>query len=100
MWPGLIALLGFLIFVGIIISLFLVPLIVVGVNVAILYCLFLCIHKEVRKYKRGELYLKAGLLAAIAILIFGNFLPLWWITTLALLSFFIVHVYLFLKNHS
>ena len=94
MWPIILALIAFIIFAIILTTLFLMPLIVVGTNTVILYFLFLRIYTEIKKHKRGEIYLLSGAAAAFILFITGNFLPLLRITTAALLAFVIAHAYL------
>ena len=98
MWPIILALIAFIIFGIILIVLFLKPVIVVGANIVILYFLFLRIYTEITKYKRAEVYALSTLASAIFLLLVGNFLPLWWITTLALLAFVITHVYIMFEK--
>lgn len=91
---SLLALAAFIIF-GIILGwLFLMPLVVVGANIIILYFLFLRIYTEITKYKRAEHYALSFAAAMLILLITKNFLPVWWITTASLLAFVITHVYI------
>jgi len=94
MWPFILALIAFIIFAIILTTLFLMPLINVGTNIIILYFLFLRVYTEVTKHKRGEVYLLSGAAAALGLVLIGNFLPVWWITTASLLAFVIAHAYL------
>jgi len=94
MWPTLLILAVFIVVASILGFMFLIPLIVVGGNLIILYFLFLRVYTEITKYKRGELYLLSGAAAIFLLLIVRNFLPLWWITTAALLTFVLAHGYL------
>jgi len=87
-----------IIFVFIMGFVFLKPLIVVGANAIVLYFLFLRIYTEIKKYKRGDLYLICGAASILLLVIFGNFLPLWMITTAGLLTLAIVHVYLLFEK--
>ena len=48
----------------------------------------------IHQYKRGEVYLLSGTAAVFGLVLIGNFLPLWWITTTSLLAFVIAHAYL------
>jgi hypothetical protein len=93
MWPTILILAVFIVFALILGFMFLIPLIVVGGNLVILYFLFLRVYTEITKYKRGELYVLSGAAAIFLLLIIGNFLPLWWITTASLLAFAIAQVY-------
>ncbi len=94
LWPSILALLAFIIFGIILSALFLKPLVVVGANIIILYFLFLRIRTEIIKYNRGQIYALSAAGAVFIILITKNFLPVWWITTVALLAFVITHVYI------
>lgn len=82
----------FLIFVFLMGFVFLVPLLTVIANALILYCLSLRLTTDINKYHQGELYLKSGVAAALVLAIAGNFLPLWWITSLALLTYIIAKI--------
>lgn len=95
---SIIGLLLFLVFAFIIGYLFLMPAIVVASNVLILYLLFLRIYTEITKYKRAETYAYSFAAAALLLLIVKNFLPVWWITTCALLAFIIAQVYTIYKK--
>lgn len=98
LWPNTAILILFLVFIGVLGMLFLAPLIEAAVNAIILYFLGLRFHTELIKYDRGQHYLIAGILSALFISLVGNFLPLWWITTVALLAFVLVHLYLTLTK--
>ncbi len=93
LWPSILILIAFLIFAFILGFLFLIPLVVVGANIVVLYFLFLRIYTEIRKHKRGEIYLLSGTAAVFILVLTGNFLPLWWITTAVLLAFVVAHLY-------
>jgi len=97
---SILALVVFIIF-GIILGfLFLMPLVVVGANIIILYFLFLRIYTEITKYKRAEHYALSFVAAMMILLIAKNFIPLWWITTATLLAFFITHIYILFEKKS
>ncbi|MEM3154111.1 MAG: hypothetical protein QW165_00905 [Candidatus Woesearchaeota archaeon] len=98
LWPSILALVGFILFAVILITLFLVPLIVVGANIIILYFFFLRIYTEITKYKRGDIYAYSFIAAALIVVIFKNFLPLWWITTVTILAFIIAQIYIMMKK--
>ena len=98
MWPAILLLIAFLIFAIILITLFLIPLIIVAINIVILYFLFLRIYTEIKKYGRGNLYLVSAVATVILLFLIKNFLPLWQITTAALLTFVIAHLYLLFKK--
>lgn len=93
LWPSILILIAFIVFATILTTLFLMPLIVVGVNVIVLYFLFLRIYTEITKYKRLEHYALSFVAAALILYLIGNFLPLWWITTATLLAFVITQIY-------
>lgn len=96
---SLIALAGFAILFIILSILFLAPLIEITVNGIILFLLFIRIHTELTKYRRGNLYLKAGIGAAIIMLLLGNIIaPLWRLTTWTIITFAIAHVTLALTK--
>ena len=101
MWPLILAFIAFIVFAIIMAKLFFIPVVVVGANLVILYFLFLRIYTEITKYKRGDIYAYSTIAAILLLLIFRNFLPLWWITTMTFLSFVITHIYiLFQKSQS
>jgi len=85
-------------FVGMMFGLFFIPFVTVGANAIILYFLFLRIYTEIKKYKREYEYLMGFLAACFIILLTGNFLPFWSITTAVFLSFIFVHVYIILDK--
>jgi hypothetical protein len=96
--PTILILIAFLIFAFVLGYLFLMPLIVVGTNIIILYFLFLRIYTEITKYNRGNTYAYSAVAAALILFITKNFIPVWWITTWALMTFIIVHVYILFKK--
>jgi hypothetical protein len=98
--PSILILIAFIIFAIILGFLFLIPLIAVGVNLAILYFLFLRIYTEITKYSRAQHYALSFAASALLLVIFKNFLPLWWITTASLLAFFITHIYILWEKKS
>lgn len=98
LWPSILILAAFIVFAFILGFLFLMPLIVVGANIIILYFLFLRIYTEITKYKRGDIYAYSAVAAALILLLTKNFMPVWWITTWTLMTFVIVHVYILLKK--
>ncbi len=96
--PSLLILAAFIIFGLVLAFLFLMPLIVVGINIIILYFLFLRIYTEITKYKRGNIYAYSAVAAALILVITKNFIPVWWITTWTLMTFIIVHVYILFQK--
>ena len=100
LWPSILALIAFIIFVLILGTLFIPLILVVGANAVILYFIFLRIYTEITKYKRGDIYALSGAGAVFLLLITGNFLPTWWITTWALLTFIIAHLYINIKKEA
>jgi len=93
LWPSIIILIMFLIF-GITMGfLFLVPLVTVAVNTVILYFLFLRIYTQITKYGKAEIYAFSFAAAALILIIIKNFLPLWWITTAAILAELLANAY-------
>lgn len=97
LWIDFLFLLLFAIFALILISLFLWTAIEVTINFVILYFLFLRVRTEIIKHKRGEIYLMAVVAAAIILLFAGNILPVWKITTLAIVTFILVQLYQLVK---
>ena len=95
---GFVMFLLFLVFMGILSALFLIPLVSVTVNLAIIYFLFLRARADFLKYKRTELYIVAGVASILVLLIVGNLLPLWIFTTWFILTVIFVHVYLLLSK--
>ncbi len=79
--------------VGIVSQLFLKDIIIVFANAVILYFIAIRINAELTKRKLYDEYLIAGLCSCIVLLLFGNFLPLWWITTALVLTIPIVEGY-------
>lgn len=96
--PTILILIAFLIFAFVLGYLFLMPLVVVGTNIIILYFLFLRIYTEITKYNRGNTYAYSAVAAALILVITKNFIPVWWITTWALITFIIAQVYILLKK--
>src|SRR5574341_1741826 len=94
LWPSILILAAFILFGVILGTLFLIPLIIVISNIIILYFIFLRVHTEITKYKRGDIYAYSTIAAVLIMVIFGNFLPTWRITTAALLAFVIAHIYI------
>jgi len=98
MWPFILVLLMVLIVFGILGFLFLIPIIEAAANGIILYLLFLRVRTELKKIKPDAYAI--GLLAAVLLLLlFGNFLPLWWITSAALIGYILTQAYLALEKH-
>ena len=93
-WMSFIILALFVLFAAIMLKLFLFTLVEVVINIFILYFLFLRIWTELTKYKRGEIYAMGAIAALIIFLIVGNFLPVWSVTTIALITLVLVHLYL------
>jgi len=91
---NLIAFFGLALFVFLMGTLFLVPVLQVLLNGVILYLLTIRIYTEVKKYNRADLYLKCVIAASIVLLLIGNFLPLWTITSLGLVTFLFTHAVL------
>jgi len=98
MWPSILLVIGFIVVLGVMGILFLMPLIEVAINGILLYFLFLRMYTEITKYKRGEDYLISGVAAALILAITKNFLPLWWLTTGILLMFVIAQLYRSLRK--
>ena len=96
--PSIIALVVFIILAIILGVMFLIPLVIVVANGIILYFLFLRIHTEITKYNRGDIYALSGAASVFVLLLTGNFLPVWWITTAALLTFVIARIYIIAKK--
>ncbi|HLF54579.1 MAG TPA: hypothetical protein VI612_02570 [Candidatus Nanoarchaeia archaeon] len=94
MWMSIFAIIVFIIFAMIMSFVFLMPLIKVAANAVILYFIWLRVYTEIKKYKRTELYVMSALASALILLLTGNFLPLWWITTMAILAMIIARLYL------
>lgn len=95
---SLFALIVAIVFICIMAALFLVPLIEVTVNGIVLYLLFIRIYTEMTKYKRADLYVKCALVAGILMLLFGNYIPTWRITTWIFTTFALAHAYLAVKT--
>ncbi len=94
MWMSIFAIIVFIIFAMIMSFVFLMPLIKVAANAVILYFIWLRVYTEIKKYKRMEVYIMSALASALILLITGNFLPLWWITTMAIFAMIIARLYL------
>lgn len=84
----------FVLFALILLKLFLFTFLEVGVNLVILYFIFLHLRAELLKRKRGESYLISMLGGLIVILLLGNLIPLWRFTTLAILTLLFGKFYL------
>ena len=98
LWPSILILAAFILFGVILGILFVMPFIVVGSNIIILYCVFLRVYTEITKYKRGDIYAYSAAAAVLIMVIFKNFLPTWWITTASLLAFVIAHIYISIEK--
>ncbi|MBW3019063.1 hypothetical protein KY329_02685, partial [Candidatus Woesearchaeota archaeon] len=83
MLAAIVALIAFLVFLALVSLLFAVDIFVVGINVIILYFTALKVHADLTKRKMFKEYGIAAAITAVFILLVGNFLPLWWITTVA-----------------
>lgn len=82
----------------ILLKLFLLTFLEVGINLAILYFIFLHLRAEFLKRKRAEVYLIGMLGGLIVLLLLGNLSPLWKITTLAILALLFGKLYLALSK--
>ncbi len=82
----------------ILLKLFLLTFLEVGINLVILYFIFLHLRAEFLKRKRAEVYLIGLLGGLIVLLLLGNLIPLWKITTLAILSLLFGKLYLALSQ--
>lgn len=98
MLPSILMLLAFVVFAVIIGAVFLVPLIAVAVNMVLLYFVFLKASADVTKRKRAKVYLVCTAVSAILIYIFGNFLPLWRVTTTVLLALVMTQFFIILVS--
>lgn len=88
----------FVLFAVILMRLFLFAFLDVGINLAILYFIFLHLRAEFVKRKRAEVYLIGMLGGLIVLLLLGNVIPLWKLTTLAILSLLFGKLYLALSR--
>ena len=86
LWPSLLFLGLFALFAFILLYLFLFTAIEVGINLAILYFIFLHVRAEITKRRRAEAYLIGMLGGLIVLLLLGNLIPLWKVTTLAIVT--------------
>ncbi|MBI4146147.1 hypothetical protein HY489_02300 [Candidatus Woesearchaeota archaeon] len=86
-------LLIFVVFATMLAALFLWPAIEVIVNIGILYLVFLRVSAQIRKYKREQEYAIAFVASLIVLLLAGNLLPLWKITTLSLFTILFAELY-------
>lgn len=98
MWPAIIAFLVVAVFLVYLASLFLVPVAVAFVNVAILYILGLRIYTEIRKYGRGRIYAYCGAIAVVVVALFGTLPVLWRVTSAVILAFLLVHILILVEK--
>jgi hypothetical protein len=84
MWIGIIALLVFIFFGFVVFALFVVDVVFIVINLLIIYLLFYYVRSELKR--KIDLYILCALLALSVLLIVGNFLPLWSITTAFLIT--------------
>ena len=90
MWPSIIALALFLVFLVLVVALFLKNIIVVIINAAIIYFISLKILADIKKRDMLKDYL-IGLAGGIVVLFFiKNLVPLWWPTQIIIYSLVIV----------
>ncbi len=76
---------------------FLPTILEVLINGAIIYFILLKASADITKRNRLKLYLFSGIISLFFMLISGNFLPLWSITTWTVLTMFIVLLVIFVK---
>ena len=91
-------LLAFLAFLGLFSWLFAIDFLIIGINTVILYLIMLKARADLMK---REMYKEYGIALAVSVaflLLLGNFLPLWWITTVSVLAALGVQTYVFYKN--
>ena len=94
----ILAIIAFLILLALLSYLFAIDVIMIGINAIILYFTFLKVHADITKRKMYKEYAFAVIIIALIILLTGNFLPLWWITTVILLATLGVQTYVYYKR--
>jgi membrane protein YdbS with pleckstrin-like domain len=97
-WWSLFALFLVIFFVVIFSILFIPAIIEALLNGAILYFIFLKTYSDIKKRKRHKLYLFSAIFSGIFLLLRGNILPLWSITSWAVLYMFIVLILLVIST--
>jgi hypothetical protein len=98
MLATIIIIIAFLIFLALSSYLFALDFIMIGINVIILYFTALKVHADLTKRKMYKEYAFTVIIASLVILLTGNFLPLWWITTVVLLATLGVQTYAYHKK--
>ena len=98
MWPGIVALVMFLLFLIFLGTVFLQDVLRTTANVVVLYFLALRIWTEIKKYCRGEIYALCAAASLLVVALVGNFLPFWFITTAALLMFALVQLFVLMEK--
>lgn len=98
MWPFVYALAVLALFAVFVSYLFLKDIIIVVVNVALLYLSGLKIHADLTKRNLFKEYGITAVFFVIILLLIGNFLPIWFLTSVVLLSTLAVQTYLFWKT--
>jgi len=92
--PSMVILGIFLIFALILVRLFLFAFIEVGINLSIMYFIFLHLRAEIKKRKRTEAYVIGMLGSLIVILLLGNLIALWRITTVTIVTLLFGKLYI------
>lgn len=98
MWPSIIALLGFLVFVFVLIYLFLFPLIEVAINMTIIYFIFLRIYTEITKHDKMDVYALTILAGILIALLTGSIGILWRVTVASIFAIALAQIYHLLKR--
>lgn len=98
MWPFIYAFAVLLLFAAFISYLFIKDIIIVVVNMSLLYLSGLKVHADLTKRNLYREYAIAASFFIILFLAFGNFLPVWFVTGVFLLSAIAVQTYLFYKK--
>ncbi|RJP56763.1 MAG: hypothetical protein C4541_11575 [Candidatus Auribacter fodinae] len=84
----------FLTLAVVLLAVFLIPLVTVAINLTILYFIFLHLRAEFTKRKRQESYLIGLVAALLLVVLIGNLLPVWKITTVAILTLLLGKLYI------
>lgn len=97
MWPAILVVIGFFLLFIMFLYVFLGDLVIITVNGIILYLILLRAFVELRKGKYAEYFV--GALVSLTFLSFwGNFFPVWKVTTFVFQMFLIAHIIQFFKR--
>lgn len=92
MWPSIISLVVFVLFVIFLAVLFLKDIFVVFVNTILLYAVALRVWKDWKQRHLRDYYVLAVLFSAMIVLLTGTVFPFWWATLVAVYAIVLVFI--------